>query len=814
MKRPFLHIFIFYIVGILFYNKFNVNIELIKLTLLINIFLLVVFFIFQKKNNLCKYIVLIALFLIGIINTENIIQNNKLSKLYDQEVKAVGVIKEILLQEEGYEKYKLHLEKIKYKGKVYDIEENLIWNIYGETHISLGDRISGDISIKQPNRNTNPKLFNYRLHLQSEGIFATASSKEYNIKIINRGNLNVMEKISIKSKERVILALDKSLNTENSNILKSIILGDDSFLEKNYVKNFRKLGLSHILAVSGLHIGIIFGFILYVLDLLKVHRRTSMIASIIIIWIYAGLIGFPPSVLRASLMFSFLTIGKISFNRYDAINILSLAGFLMLIYRPFWIFSIGFQLSFIATLTILIFMPKINKMIKVKNKKLKSSLVIILTAQLGVLPISLYYFNEFQTLSIISNLIIAPILTIGIVIGFSIIIVSILSMKIGMLIGIAGNFVLNIVNTLTDLLVKMTGLNIWTRSPSYIEIVFYYFAIFILLEIIDIKKMSKKVQSLLYLNFVIIIIYSFVLQLSEETIKVEFIDVGQGDACLVRLKDKNLLIDTGGNIFGNFDIGENILLPYLRKTGVKSIDGVFISHFDADHCKALLSLFGEINLKNIFIGYKSPENSLYRDIINASKDHNVKINLISKGNILRLDHDNYIEVLEPSQSKASYEGENDNSLAFILKLYNREILFTGDIEEKGEDRLTKDSKKMNVDILKVPHHGSKTSSKEELIKHFNPKVAIIQVGKNNFGHPNEDVLKRYYKNNTKVLRNDKSGLIRANITRKNLVFEGYLRDKQTFLEYIVDKNYMMIYFFYGCVIILMIKYGELEDEKL
>lgn len=811
MKRPFLHIFIFYIVGIIFYSKFNIDIELVKLTLLISIFLLVMTFIFKTKANLYKYVSLVSLFLIGIIVTANSIQKNQISKLYNENVNSVGVIKEVLSKEEGYEKYILDLEKIKHKGKVYVIDEKITYNIYGSTDIEAGDRIIGELSIKEPNRNTNPKLFNYRLHLQSKNIFATASSKDYNVKVLNRDNLNLVEKVSIKVKKDIVRSLDTSLKPENSNILKSIILGDDSFLDEDYIKNFRKLGLSHILAVSGLHIGVIFGTIIFILDLFKIHRRNSMMISIAIIWFYACLIGFPPSVLRSSLMFSFLTIGNLSFSRYDSVNTVSLSGFLMLLYRPLWIFSVGFQLSFTATFAILIFMPQMNRIIKIKNKSLKSALVIILTAQLGVLPISLYYFNEMQTLSIISNLIVAPVLTVGIIIGFLIVLSSAISIKISILIGVLGNFILNIVNTMTIFLSKMTSLNIWTSSPSLIEIFFYYLAIFILLEIIDIKKMNKNIQNFLYLNFAIIIIYSCVLQLNQETISVEFIDVGQGDSCLVRLKDKNLLVDTGGNAFGNFDIGENILLPYLRKTGVKTIDGVFISHFHADHCKGLLPLFGEIDLKNIFIGYKSPEEPLYQDIMSAAKEYDVKVNLIKKGDILKLDSNNYIEVLEPLDDEMKYSGENDNSLVFILSVYSREILFTGDIEDKGEDRLIDASKKRNIDILKVPHHGSKTSSKREFIKHFNPKIAVIQLGKNSFGHPNEDVLNRYYENNTKILRNDHLGLITAIITKDKMSLEGYLKNKQTFLDYIMQNKHIMIYLIYGCVILIQILLIEVEE---
>lgn len=815
MKRPFLNIFIFYLAGIIFFTRFKLDINLIKILFLLKLNAFIIVFMLKRDTSYIKYIVLCLIFFISIININHKTQNNSLTKLYGEKIKAVGIIKEVVSKEKEYEKYILHINKAKYKGNTYTIDEKLILAIYEETDIDLGDKVLTNIEIKEPNTNTNPKLFNYKLYLESKNIFATSSSKKANIEILSKSNLNYFEQLSIKIKDEISSVLDKSLTKENSSIIKSIILGDDSFLSEEYINSFRKLGLSHILAVSGLHIGIIFGFLIYVLDLLKVHRKISMVISIIIIWIYACLIGFPASVLRASIMFSFLIIGKLVHKRYDSLNTLSLTGLILLIYRPLWVFSVGFQLSFIATFTILLFLPYMNRIINIKNKKIKTALVIVLTAQIGVLPISMYYFNELQTLSLIANLIIAPILTIGIITGFLIILTSLISIKISIIIGFFGNIILNTSNSITNTLVELTSLNISIKSPSYIEIVFYYLALFVILRIIDIREMDKCFQNCIYINFLVAIVIGIFINSSQDNISLEFIDVGQGDACLVRLKDKNILIDTGGNIFGDFDIGENILLPYLKKTGVKTLDAVFLSHFHADHVKGLIPLFENIDIKDIFIGYESLENPLYEEIIKSSKENDVTVNLVTIRNGVNLDKTSSIEVLHPPKDTKGYEGENDKSLVFVLKVYNREVLFTGDIEQKSEDYIVKNNDKRKVDVIKVPHHGSKTSSKKELIEHFDPKVAIIQLGKNNFGHPNQDVLKRYSDNKTKVLRNDISGLIKVEITKENMNFDKYLKNKTSFLEYISLNSSIILYILYsGTILLLMLKYIDMKIDKL
>ena len=813
MKRPFLIIFISFLVGIILYNKVNIDMQLIKILLLMNIILEVAIFIFGDKKVLFNILIISLVMLLGITKRDIDMNKSEWIDLYDEQVEIIGRVQEVLKDEPEYERHLFKIEKLKNQDKIKRIDEKLIVSIYGDTELKLGDKAVLKVNIAEPKKNRNPRLFNYKEFLESKGISAVASSKEYNIKIFEKNNFNFFQTIQLKVKRHITYSLDESLNVKNSSLLKSIILGDTTYLEEDSITSFRQLGLSHILAVSGLHIGIIFAFIITILSLLKTHKRIAMIFSILIIWIYAALIGFPPSVVRASTMFSFLIIARLLHIRYDAVNILCLTGLIMLVYRTSFIFSVGFQLSFLATFTILILMPMIKNTISIKNKKLKSALIIILAAQIGVLPLSLYYFNEFQTLSVIANLIIAPLLSIGIVIGFSIVLISLLSLKLSIIFGVICNMVLNLSSLFVTILSNWSFLNLSMASPSLKEIFFYYLGIFIALKIIDIKTMDRCIMKVLYLNFIMALVFSIIVYNMDETVSLEFIDVGQGDAALVRMKNKNILIDTGGTVFGSFDVGENILLPYLKKSGVKKLDAVFLSHFDADHVKGLVPLFGEIKMKNIFIGYKNPDNLLYRELVKGAKANNVNISVINKGDILKLNKDSLIEVLHPTRDITGYENENDKSLVFLLKAFKKEILFTGDIEEKSEDDIVKNTKSRSVDIIKVPHHGSKTSSKQELIDHFNPRVAVIQLGKNNFGHPNTDVLKRYTDANTHVLRNDLSGLIHVEITKHQMKFTGFLKEKRTVDDYI-KVNPSLIYVIYsGYIYVKVLKYRQLEHEK-
>ncbi|NMB10429.1 MAG: DNA internalization-related competence protein ComEC/Rec2, partial [Tissierellia bacterium] len=596
------------------------------------------------------------------------INKSMLSNFYEEEVQAICVVKENLTKdnykEENFEKYLIYVEDIKHLENIYNINEKMILNIYNKTDIEIGNKVKIDLQIKEPKRNTNPKLFNYKLYLQTKDIFSTSTSRGNNIEILEKENLNSFEKTSINFRKNVSEVLNKSLDEKNSMLMKSIILGDSSFLDEADVLKFRKLGLSHILAISGLHIGIIFGFIIYILNVLKVHRSKSMLISIILIWIYGYLVGYPPSVLRGSIMFSFMILANITSYRYDSLNILSLSGLLMLLYRPLWLFSVGFQLSFLATATILLFTPRVKDIININNKKIKDALIIIISAQIGTLPLVIYYFNELQSISILANLMLVPLLSISLVFSFTTLIVSILSIKLSIFIGILTNAILNISNFIADILNNFTYLNITIHSPSVLEMLIYYFIIFVLLKIIDISLLEKKVQRFMFTSFIIITILDTVISSFNSYTKIEFIDVGQGDSCLVRFKDKNILIDTGGSIMNSFNIGENILLPYLQKTGVKTIDGVFISHFHEDHAQGLISLFGNINIKNIFASYKDSSNDLYRQVVEEANKYSVPIRLVTEGDNIKINKSSYIETLSPPID-VDHLDDNNKSLVFI-----------------------------------------------------------------------------------------------------------------------------------------------------
>lgn len=807
MKKPFIIITIPMILGIIFsyYLKINSSFLLIIILTSFLIFLCSIIFGFFKK----RYII-ILFFAIGILITYMKLESSTLIKFSDKDIELEGNISEIIYNEKDISKYILNVEKIVDDGVSYFLNEKLSLKVIGENKFEVGDKVLLSGVLKRPNKNTNPKLFNYRLYLQTRGIYTTTTVKKHEINKVDEKTLPWYENMKLKFTDHVELACDTYLEKQNSSIMKAILLGQSSYLEEQEYNKFKDLGLTHIMAVSGLHIGIISIFLITLLAYLGVERKTNTILTLIIIWIYGFLIGYPPSVLRALIMFTLLFYSKVIFRRYDSINTLFFAMFIILSINPLWLFDIGFQLSFGATFFITFLTPILRTKFYPYNKKLGTSLYAILSVQIGLAPILFYYFNSISIISILGNFILIPILSKSVVLGFSLLIFSYFSSGISSIIGKILNLLLNINYFISEGIYGLPLGKIRFSSPNIIGVFLYYFIVFSIFKIIKLDVFDNFINKAIIFYLIICILFTAIIPFIENGVCIHFIDVGQGDCILIEDGNRFYLVDTGGSIFGNFDIGENILLPYLVKKGIFTLDGVFITHFHDDHCKSLSTLIKNINIKKVFIGYENKDNKLYTNIVNTSREESVPIYKLSKGDKVFINEDSYIEVLSPLEEFISKNRENENNLSLVLLLrsFGRKTLLTGDIEEAAETHLLENmsGKKGKIDFLKVPHHGSNTSSGENFIDFFHPDYAFIQVGENNsFNHPNEEVLKRYERRNIKVFRTDESGLITLSIMPKEFNISIYNRDRLSIGDIVIDYgleiNFTIIYLVLSYIII-------------
>ena len=574
-----------------------------------------------------------------------------------------------------------------------------------------------------------------------------------------------------------------------------------------------------MLAVSGSHIAYIITGFSFLLG--KTNKRFTKIFTIIFLIFFMALTGFTSSVIRACIMGILVLIGGLIHRKPDTINNLGISSLIILIFNPYSIADVGFTLSFAGTIGIVLLNDKINnciyrlicKITKNKfnlldnNEKLLYKLIrgiinsfcITLSANLLIIPIMAYNFSTISFTFWISNILAGPIMEIATIYGFIVYIFSAIFSflpAISSFLGFFLNILLSSLLKIAELSSIIPGSSMYIKTPYVFECVIYYFIIFILFNLNSIKEhiLIKKVKKYfnkqknlqkylkkIYKHKLIIIALALLVILSTycliffipNDLRIYFVDVGQGDCTLIKTpEDKVVLIDGGGSEFGSFDVGESILLPYLLDRRILKIDYLFISHMDSDHVGGLFSIMENIEIKNIVIskqGKVSENLKKFYEIVNRK---NIKVNTVSAGDVIKIDKYSYFEIIFPEDSLISENILNNNSIVTKFNSLNFSILFTGDIEEIAEDRIYemyKNSNKLNSFVLKVAHHGSKTSTTKKFLDLVKPKIALIGVGEdNNFGHPNMGVIDRIKEFTNLIFRTDLCGEIEITFDGKNI----------------------------------------------
>lgn len=630
--------------------------------------------------------------------------------------------------------------------------------------------------------------FDYSRYLREKKIAGIVKLQN----VVAIGNEKDLTFYLFKFKEKIFSIINKIYNNEEIGFLKAILLGETSSLDENIKESFKEANISHVLAISGLHISYV---VLGLEGILKLFIKNIKIRNaIIIVFLVAFTIfvGESNSVCRACIMVSITYFGNIILKKDDFYASFRSALIFLLIINPYNIFSGSMWLSFGGSIGIVLYSKLIEKYIakKIKLKKfseldnkflifiykiLNKSIAIIsvtLGAQIIVFPIMIYMFNTISLNFIISNLLISELVGPILIFGYLSLLFPFLS--------IFEKILIKIIFFFAKFSASLPITSFLISTPNLYKIIIYYAILFVIAFIYKTKRIfifrqikKQKLKIILIFSFVLILLFGNFNNIYKNDFEIHFLDVGQGDSCLVRTNtNKVILIDGGKGINGEYDYGQKVVGPYLLDHGITKIDYVVVSHFDSDHCGGLFYIIQNFKVKNIIIGKQAEE---YPNLIKFLQiQRKRKINLISltSENVLYFDKKTKIEVLFPNLGHEVSENKiNNNSLVFKMYYDDISILFTGDIEEEAEKVLVElYSEKLNSNILKVGHHGSKTSSTEEFINCVKPEISLIGVGKNNnFGHPNGDVLDRLQNYGSKVYRTDKDGEIILKVNSKGKI---------------------------------------------
>ena len=599
-------------------------------------------------------------------------------------------------------------------------------------NLELGDYIEVIGILQIPSENTNFNLFNYRKYLLSKKIEYIIIIEQ--LEIINKNN-NVLYSI----KNHLIKLIEKNTS---SNYLKAFILGDTSNIDDKVKTSFQVNGISHLFSVSGMHVGFLSAVIISMLNLFNKRKTINEIIVIIILIFYSFLTGFSPSILRSVIFMILLFLKKIFYLPISSFKMFLSMTCLFLIYNPWYLYNTGFLYSFIISGFLIYF----NKLYKDKSY-FKKVFFISLISFLVSLPITLFNSFEINIISIFLNLIFVPFVSF-IIFPFSFIVM------IFPFFSKLYEFLIIILENLSLLSSDYLGVVLSFSKPNMLGIIIYYLIILIIL--------SYPRNKVIYLFLGVYFLVYYNINLFNFTSKITMLDVEQGDSILFQFPNNkgNILIDTGGRY--NYSLSENVIIPYLQSTGIRSLDYLILSHGDYDHMGEAINLVNNFKVEKVIFNC-GEFNELEHELIKVLDKK--KISYYSCIKELNIDN-NKLYFL----NNKDYGNENDNSSVIYTKLHNYKFLFMGDAGVEVEDYLLKKYNLKNIDVLKVGHHGSKTSSSQSFIDEINPKYSVISVGKNNrYGHPNKDVLNNL--DNSKIYRTDIDGSIMFKIRNNKLKIE-------------------------------------------
>ena len=605
-------------------------------------------------------------------------------------------------------------------------------------------KLKGYVFLPADKRNTGG--FDYRAYLRRRGVWGQVYVK----KIIS------FEPANASIKERLQAGVIANLPEKQAALMQAVILGlrDDLGSLREI---FASSGLAHILALSGLHVGILIlalGLALKPLGL----RRYPVLIILLIAFVY--IVGPSPSILRAAAMtIAALLSLWVGSGRIEVWSSLALSMIFTLLYNPSWLFDTSFQLSYLAVIGLLIFTEPISKLILGERhsrlpwwsykKLIIASVVTSLSAQMLTLPIVASSFGTVPIFNPLVNIFAIPIALVLVPLGFLAGVLGLVSLPLaGLLNSVTSIFAAALIN-LAEFGSSLPLLT-WGEI-SWLGYSLYFIAVsaFALTALGQLKFRRALFVALVSAGF------SWVSALGNFSPEIVFLDVGQGDSTLVRLENRQeILIDGGGTPFSDYDVGKGIIAPALRGFGIDELELVLASHVDADHIEGLISLFDEIPVQQLVIGATKFGDPLFDALMASAKRNNVKVVQVFKGQSITIGTVR-LDFLNPPHSY--YEKDNDNSLTFVLNYRDKpKAVFMGDLPMEIEKKLAFPK----VDILMAGHHGSKYSTSKQILAATQPEHVILSYGRNNYGHPSDALLERLKATSAIVHETFKEGQIR------------------------------------------------------
>lgn len=694
-----------------------------------------------------------------------------------------------------------------------------------------GQRVALNGTLQRPGAARNFGAFDYRRYLRNRRI-------HWQLKIQGASEVNVLEANNYTTaallgkidriRESLGMRVEALFPGWQAGYMKGLIIGLADELEPEKYAQFTNLGLTHILAISGSHVAINVGLIFGLLRLCRVTRETSMLVVMCFIPVYVLLTGFTPSVIRSGIM---SLLGLYLLRRgllKDGLNVLSAAAMLMLLWDPYYLLNVSFQLSFAVTAGLIIFVPKLMPFFNGLPRRIRGAVAITIAAQLVSFPLTIYYFNQFSLLSLAANMAIVPLVSlVSLPVGTASLLASGLSMSLGEWIAYPVRLINTLTFSATEWLNKHSGVMTYWKPPSLPWIAAYFIILYFMLRMLASQSLNggspmtdspgiddtvplpphppavkhrvessgkawKRAMSRtgLIAAFAALIAYGYLPANEKGVLHVQFIDIGQGDCTLITTPGGvNLLVDGGGTVSFRkpsdawrekkepFEVGAKTVVPLLKSRGIHRLDAVVLTHGDQDHIGGLQAVVEKFPVGSLILNGSLADSATMNKLMATALAKRIPVYAAYEGMKLNADAKTTLDFWSPEMpadaSKIAYvKDQNHRSLVFRLEMEGTSFLFTGDMDasaeqavlERFDDGAGSEKPASGVDVMKVAHHGSKTSTSEAWLRRMSPEASVISVGATNlYGHPDDGVMQRLAEAGSGIYRTDENGEIQMKV---------------------------------------------------
>jgi competence protein ComEC len=796
MAFPFLYIALSFSSGIFFSSLCSIPLSMLLVLLFTSLLLAWIHLISLRKTKSAFIFLLFSTFLLGASLYTHSNNTYKKNPLYHLKEESYVDIKGKLYKSPSFSTDRVFLyiktREISYGRKTEKIKGNVQISLPKNQHsdvlhkLLVHDKVEISAKLSDSSGFRNFGYSRSKTYLKFRKIHKTGFSKSpLLVKKTASGSDISLSRAFSRLHQKLQKKIEEFFPGENQSevspsgaVVEALLLGERGRMSESITRSLQDSGLYHLFAISGAHIAIISFLIFSFLKILKMPERASFIILIFILVFYAMLVEGRPSIIRATLMTITFLIGKLIWKDTNLLNTLSLSAFILLLFNPFHLFSLGFQMTFAATLSIVLFFPIIIRYLPKLPLNISDILVLSFTAQLGILPITASAFNRIAFAPLILNLIALPLISIIMAAGY-------LFVPIAFISSVIARFPVKFLEVLITVLINISNfassidfLSYRIPTPHILTVCGYYLCLLAFLAPKKMKRQKILISVLFFVFFIALITHPF--PSKSKNLRMTVMDVGNGDSILIEFPgNKKMLIDGGGSAFGDYDIGERVVSPVLWNKGIKKIDYLVLTHSHPDHLYGLFSVAKNFRIKEFWESISPAEDKAYQAFKKSLSLKTIKKELF-KGASLQIGKTN-VKILHPEKPEIPpISVHNNQSLVMMITFCKTSFLLTGDAEYQAEQNILSSYQDINCQVLKCPHHGSDSSSTESFIKAVSPEIVVISVGRNNlYGLPDRDVIRRYEKTGSEIYRTDLHGAVEIVSDGKNISAHTAVKNRKT-----------------------------------